>query len=131
MKPHEFVIETSTLAGMTTDPKWDEWETTPVAKPIGLVQWREAIAVAGLVVHEVPNLEYPKPGADPEGFPWLSWADLNGAEFKLAVRPSLTMGGRFYTWAALRDGCRRGASSSEMRDVIEALRATFVIGEGS
>ena len=125
MNAVEFVHDSESLAGMTNKPKWDEWETAPSAKAIGRTQWREAIAIAGIVAIEMPHIQYPTPGADPDGYPWLTWA-MGDDEFRLAVRPSaLHAGGRFYEWDVFFDGCRRGSKSAKLNEVLEAMSATF------
>lgn len=102
------------------------------AKPIGLAQWKQAIAVAIILDNAVGHLPTPKPGADEAGFIWLTYEEeRRNVRFALEVHSTLikpahvkSMGCRF-DWTTRRDGFDKKHSSWSLSDVVQSLRATF------
>lgn len=114
------------LADVTSAPKWDrDFEKEPKAKAIGLQQWKEAFALALQIDELVPGLPPPVPGADPLGFLWLTYRTKDEREFALELHADLTKSA--YRWTAMVGGTRQRheTSSTNLRPMIESLRATF------
>ncbi len=113
------------LMAITADPKWDEFEPTPRARPIGQVAWRELFGLAEFLDGAVSDLPAPTPGADPDGFVWLTYRTTDGRELALEQHPDLTKSE--YRWTQVVDGMPRRfeCRNTNMRPLIESLRATF------
>jgi hypothetical protein len=118
------------LAGITSRALWDEFSVIPSAKAIGQAQWVGAMGFAREIDALVPGLPAPVPGADPDGFIWLTWHAHDGREFALELHASLVEAP--YRWTVTRDGMKRKGDTGPlpdredaMRAVVENLRATF------
>lgn len=113
------------LAKVTGGFGWDRGEDALFAnpsdlgaKPIPKNEWLEAMRVAIDLTRAAPHAGKPTPGADPEGFVWLTW-EKSGTRFALGI----TKGG--YKWER-RDGLGiRSEVSPTIADAAAAMRAAF------
>lgn len=118
-----FVQSVNVLASIMSEPQWGDMKV-PDAKSIGIAQWRSAIAVAALVSRECEGAGWPVPGADPDGFIWLTWANtLQTRQVQLEIHEGAHRAP--YAWSQLRHGTKTEHSSRSVRDLIESLRTTF------
>lgn len=126
MNKHEavsFVQQVNVLASIMSEPQWGDMNV-PDAKSIGIAQWRSAIAVAGLVSKECEDAGWPVPGADPDGFIWLTWSNtLQTRQVQLAIHDGAHR--MPYVWSQLRHGTKTEHESRSVRDLLESLRTTF------
>lgn len=122
-KAIDFVQQVNVLASIMSEPEWGDMKV-PAAKAIGIAQWRSAIAVAGIVVRECPEAGWPVPGADPDGFIWLTWSSaLRTSQVQLEIHHGAHR--EPYAWSQLRFGNKTEHASKAIRDLIESVRATF------
>jgi hypothetical protein len=119
------VPEAHGLAGVTAEPKWDTFNTVPTGKPLGLQQWKDAFALALHLDEAVPGIVAPVPGADPEGFIWLTWRTKDDRALALELRADLTKSA--YRWTMTVDGEKRTyeTTNANMRPLWECFRTTF------
>ena len=119
----DFLGHVSVLASISGSPGWEDSSsppkpTAPGAKAIGTAQWGAAIAPAGMITTTIEK-PWPVPGIDESGFIWLNWR-LGDAEFSLELHASLLH--QSYKWQRVLDGVPRTHESTQVSDVIEALR---------
>lgn len=89
------------------------------AKPIPKNDWLRAMDVAVMLGRANAYLPRPTPGADPEGFVWLTWS-LAGRKFALELRKDA------FVWSREDElGNVRRHTSSRLEDVGEALRTAI------
>ena len=112
-------VTTEGLAQITSSPKWDGAN----AKAIGVQQWIEIYTLAQILDRQVAGLPKPIPGADPDGFMWLTWR-TDEREFALEVRPGLLVRNT-YAWTATQMGIPRRHQAAQLRSVVEGIRAVF------
>ncbi len=123
----EFMDEVAPLVNYASTPGWednDAKKTVPGAAPIAMAQWGSAILVAAIVTDAVHAAPWPIPGVDPKGFIWLTWRFQNGAELALELHANLLS--QTYSWTNMRDGMPSKHVSSNLHDVIDALRSVMV-----
>jgi len=108
----------STLSAVCSQKDWDEG----TAKPIGQAQWTRALVIVTILQRELPHLPEPEPGADAEGFIWMTWDDGH-SKVALELRDSLV--GDAYQWTVTRDGIDKRWSANTLRDLVTSLRATW------
>jgi hypothetical protein len=112
-----------TLASATASIGWDRDPSELIAdptdlgaKPIPKDAWQRAFVVA-LAMSKIANIA-PVPGADPEGFVWLTWT-RGSRGLALELRPGK------YKWTQ-RDGAgKRTVESDSLDDVGQALRSVI------
>lgn len=122
-----FLANVGACAQYTSTPGWEDQDTrrtVPGAKPIGMAQWHSAIEAAIEIVEAVPNAGWPEPGACQNGDIWLRWVVSDNAELRLELSANLLA--ETYSWTSMRDGNLSQHTSSEPRDIIEAMRAVLV-----
>lgn len=110
--------EMELLMAVTSDIQWDGER----ARPIGQRQWNDAWKCAALIDRAVSHLPKPIPGADPEGFVWLTY-ETGGRRLALELHASLLEAP--FRWTTIRDGMPMTFSSHNAKDVIESIRAVF------
>jgi hypothetical protein len=89
------------------------------AKPIPKAEWMRAFVIAVGLSRVAPYLDPPVPGADPEGFVWLTWTQDDCRGLALELHRG------FYKWTQ-RDGEQKRTHQSEsLDDVGEAIQSVF------
>jgi hypothetical protein len=91
------------------------------AKPIPKNEWLRAMETAVSLCRANPKAGKPTPGADPEGFIWLTW-ERGSNRFSLAVKKGV------YAWERRDSFGAASHSSQRIEDVSEALRASMQAG---
>lgn len=124
-KLRALAIEMGKLAEVTGCVGWDkdpdEIISNPTdlgAKPIPRNVWLRAFLVANPLAKLLPSLDAPIPGADPDGFVWLTW-ERGSLRFALEVRANK------YVWTRTNEMGPARFESARLEDVAEALRALF------
>ncbi len=96
-----------------------DWCEGHEAKVIPITEYVKALTVAIILAKENPRLDMPIPGADPEGFLWLTYLDGPSRGLALELRPGK------YRWTQSNLGDKRTFESDSLDDVAEAMRAVF------
>lgn len=91
------------------------------AKPIAKNEWLKALEVGIALTKSSPGLNRPVPGADPDGFVWLTW-ERGDNRFALALKKA----GMEFERRDAFGVCK--ASLPSLRDAAEALRAAIPLG---
>ncbi len=89
------------------------------AKPIPRDQWARAVVVAGMIAEKLPYLDPPVPGADPEGFVWLTWTQGDKRGLALEIRRNQ------YKWTQRSSESKRTIVSDSLDDVLASARTVF------
>jgi hypothetical protein len=88
------------------------------AKPIPKSEWMQALVIATELAQMNPLLDAPVPGADPDGFVWLTWAQGNRG-LALEVRKGA------YKWTQRDSAGKKTITSDSLQDVAESMRTVF------
>jgi hypothetical protein len=115
------------LASVTGALGWDKGAEDLVsdptdlgAKPIPMNEWLKAFFVAKEICEQNPGLDVPAPGADPEGFVWLTWTQGGSRGLALELRKGK------YKWTQRDGDGKRTIESDSLNDVAESARTVFV-----
>ncbi len=109
--------ELASLSQVTMQHAWADDDQN--CKTIGISEYVKALTVAIILAKEHPRLGLPIPGADPEGFLWLTYLDGPTRGLALELRPAK------YRWTQNALGDKRTFESAHLTDVAEAMRAVF------
>lgn len=90
------------------------------AKPIPINEWMRALLVAAQLTESSPQVALPVPGADPEGFVWLTWMHGHNRGIALELRKGK------YRWTQRSGETKRTIESDSLNDVAESMRAVFL-----
>src|ERR1019366_276596 len=115
------------LASVTGALGWDKDAEALVAdpsdlgaKPIPMNEWLKAFFVAKSIMDLKEALDAPVPGADPEGFGWLTWTQTGCRGLALELRK-----GGVYKWTQRDGSSKRTIQSDSLNDVAESARTVF------
>ena len=109
--------EMGALCQVTSQHAW--CEDDPQCKVIPVSEYIKALTISVILMKENPRLDPPVPGADPEGFLWLTFLDGETRGLALELRPGK------YRWTQSAWGDKRTFESSSLNDVVEAMHAVF------
>lgn len=109
--------ELGALATVTREHAWADGDQN--CKVIGMSEYIKALTVAIILAKENPHLDLPIPGADPEGFVWLTYMDGATRGLALELRKDK------YRWTQNSMGDKRTFESESLNDVAEAVRTVF------
>lgn len=112
-----FTRELALLRGVTSQYGW--CEDDPKCKIIDTDRYVHALTVAIILAKCNPRLDLPVPGADPEGFLWLTYTDGPDRGLALELCPGK------YRWTQSNMGDKRTFESTSLNDVAEAMRTVF------
>ena len=90
------------------------------AKPIPLNEWMRALLIAGQLSEASPQAGMPVPGADPEGFVWLTWTQGDCRGIALELRKGK------YRWTQRSGEAKQTIESDSLNDVAESMRTVFL-----
>lgn len=118
--------DVESLALATGGVGWDRDTEDTVANPSDLGglpiprdQWGRALLIAGELTRANPSLDPPVPGADPEGFVWLTWTQGDKRGLALELRR-----GQF-KWTQRDENGKKTITSDSLDDVAESMRTVF------
>ncbi len=117
MRVGPFARELGSLSTVTRQHAWADDDQN--CKIIPTSDYIRALTVAIILARENPRLDMPIPGADPEGFIWLTYIDGPSRGMALELHPGL------YKWTQSNLGDKRTFQSTSLDDVAEAMRAVF------
>jgi hypothetical protein len=109
--------EMGSLAVVTRQHAWADDDQN--CKIIPTSEYVKALTVAIILAKENPRLDMPTPGADPDGFVWLTYVDGPSRGLALELRPGK------YRWTQSNMGDKRTFESDSLDDVAAAMRAVF------
>lgn len=108
------------LGALSTVTRQHAWaDDKQDCKIIPVTDYVKALTVAIILAKENPRLDMPTPGADPDGFLWLTYVDGESRGLALELRPGK------YRWTQSNLGDKRTFESDSLDDVAEAMRAVF------
>ncbi len=109
--------EMGSLCQVTSQHAWAEGDQNCKVVPVS--EYVKALTIAIILSKENPRLEMPIPGADPDGFVWLTYIDGETRGLALELRPGK------YRWTQSNMGDKRTFESNSLNDVAEAMRTVF------
>lgn len=110
--------ELSVLSTVTSQYAWADDDQK--CKIIPVSEYVKALTVAIVIAKEQPHLSPPVPGADPEGFLWLTYQQGDTRGLALEIRKDC------YRWTQSAYGDKRRFESTRLEDVVEAMRSVFL-----